>query len=166
MGLTIRAMRDDDWNEVRAIYLEGINTGIATFEVKAPEWNIWNNAHRSNCRLVAQSSENKILGWAALSPISKRSAYQGVADMSIYIGETARGKGVGKALLTRLIEDSEQDGVWTLQSGIMAENIASIKLHLACGFRIVGRRERIGKLNGVWRDTVLLERRSTKVGVD
>jgi phosphinothricin acetyltransferase len=159
-------MLPDDWPAVRAIYMEGIASGISTFEVDTPDWENWDQAHRQNCRLVALSTENQILGWAALSQISKRSAYHGVAEVSIYISETARGKGVGKLLLTRLVDASEKDGIWTLQAGIIAENEASIQLHTACGFRMVGRRERISKLNGIWHDTVLMERRSLIIGLD
>jgi phosphinothricin acetyltransferase len=165
MDLTIRAMLPGDWPAVRAIYMEGIASGISTFEVDAPNWENWDHGHRQNCRLVALSPENQILGWAALSQISKRSAYHGVAEVSIYISERARGKGVGKVLLSRLVDESEQDGIWTLQAGIIAENEASIRLHTACGFRMIGRRERISKLNGIWHDTVLMERRSSIVGI-
>jgi phosphinothricin acetyltransferase len=159
-------MLPDDWPVVRAIYMEGIASGISTFEVEGPDWENWDKAHRQNCRLVALSTENQILGWAALSQISKRSAYHGVAEVSIYIGERARGKGVGKVLLSWLVDASEQDGIWTLQAGIIAENEVSIQLHTACGFRMVGRRERISKLNRIWHDTVLMERRSSIVGID
>ncbi len=166
MELTIRAMLPDDWPAVRAIYMEGIASGISTFEVEAPDWENWDKAHRQNCRLVAISPENQILGWAALSQTSKRPAYHGVAEVSIYIGERARGKGVGKVLLSRLVDESELDGIWTLQAGIMAVNEASIRLHTACGFRMVGLRERVSKMNGIWHDTVLMERRSLIVGLD
>lgn len=166
MELSIRTLKPDDWPAVRAIYLEGIASGISTFEVEAPDWDRWDQGHRQNCRLVAMSPEDRILGWAALYQTSKRSAYCGVAEVSIYISVTARGKGVGRVLLSRLVEAAEQDGIWTLQAGIFAENLASIRLHTACGFRLVGRRERIAKLNGTWRDTVLMERRSSVVGVE
>ena len=156
----------DDWPAVRDIYMEGIASGNSTFEVEAPDWDKWDQGHRQNCRLAALSNEGNVLGWAALSLTSKRSAYCGVAEVSIYISAAARGKGVGKVLLTRLVEVSEQGGIWTLQAGIFAENEASIRLHKACGFRLVGHRERIAKLNGIWRDTVLMERRSSIVGLD
>jgi len=161
---SIEPMRPVDWPRVREIYLEGIATGHATFEVDAPSWAQWDAAHLASARLVARHSE--IVGWAALSPISQRCAYGGVAEVSVYVSALSRGAGVGQALLRALIEESERNGIWTLQAGIFPENSASIALHLALGFREVGRRERIGKLKGVWRDTILLERRSTTIGRD
>jgi L-amino acid N-acyltransferase YncA len=166
MDITIRSMQPEDWPSVSSIYLQGICSGISTFETSVPEWEEWDKAHRKTCRLVAVSPLNAVIGWAVLSQISKREAYRGVAEVSIYISEISRGQGVGKSLLRRLIESSENDGIWTLQAGIFAENEASIKLHLACGFHLVGKRERIARLNGSWHDTVLLERRSSIVGVD
>lgn len=164
MDYQIESMRDDDWEEVREIYLEGLVTGNATFETSAPGWEDWNNGHLIHSRLVARHQPN-ILGWAALSPVSKRQVYQGVAEVSVYVGENGRGKGLGKALLKALIESSEENGIWTLQASIFPENAASIKLHLQNGFREVGRRERIAQLAGIWRNTVILERRSRLVGV-
>jgi phosphinothricin acetyltransferase len=149
---------------VLRIYLEGIATGNATFEVEAPSWEKWDGSHLPNCRLIAQE-ESKILGWAALSPVSSRRVYAGVVEVSAYVAEAARGKGIGKSLLSALIESSEDCGVWTLQAGIFPENTASITLHKSLGFREVGRRERIGKMGDAWRDVVLLERRSAKVGI-
>jgi L-amino acid N-acyltransferase YncA len=166
MDLTIRNMLPEDWPSVRSIYLQGICSGISTFETSVPEWEEWDKAHRKTCRFVAVSPENVVIGWAVLSQITKREAYHGVAEVSIYIHEKFRGQGVGKALLSMLIESSENEGIWTLQARIFAENEASIKLHLACGFHIVGRRERIARVNGSWHDTILLERRSSIVGVD
>jgi phosphinothricin acetyltransferase len=157
-------MRDTDWTAVRAIYQEGIATGQATFETSAPEWETWDASHRMDCRLVARQ-ETRILGWAALSPVSKRSVYHGVAEVSVYVTADARGHGVGRALLLALIDASEEAGIWTLQAGIFPENEASVALHLACGFRIVGLREHLGLHNGTWRDELMLERRSSRVGV-
>jgi L-amino acid N-acyltransferase YncA len=154
-----------DWPVVRAIYLDGIATGQATFETEAPSWEKWDAGHLPSPRLVARESDD-VLGWAALSPVSERCVYAGVAEISVYVSATHRGRGVGGKLLTSLIEESEKNGIWTLQAGIFQENTASLALHRSCGFREVGRRERIGKMNGVWRDTVLLERRSNLVGVE
>ena len=160
--MELTAMTASDWGAVRAIYVEGIATGNATFETAPPEWDRWDAAHLAACRLVAKV-EGEILGWAALSPVSSRKVYAGVAEVSVYVGEKARGQGVGRALLQSLIEHSECNGIWTLQAGIFPENTASIALHQKAGFRVVGRRERIGCLNGQWRDVLLLERRSKTV---
>lgn len=157
-------MRETDWPAVRAIYQEGIATGQATFETAAPEWEVWDAGHRPDCRLVARQGE-QVIGWAALSPVSRRAVYRGVAEVSIYVAEAARGRGVGRALLAALIEASEAAGVWTLQASVFSENEASVALHLSWGFRVVDRRERIGLHHGVWRDTLMLERRSSKAGV-
>jgi L-amino acid N-acyltransferase YncA len=162
--LNIRAMRGDDWPAVRDIYAEGMATGNATFETETPEWTKWDSAHLQNCRLVAQDSE-QILGWAALSPVSSRRVYSGVAEVSVYVVSAAQGRGIGKMLLQSLVEQSERCGIWTLQAGIFPENVPSIALHKSCGFREVGRRQRLGQRNGVWRDVLLLERRSSTVGV-
>ena len=164
MSCVIDQMNNADWKQIRSIYLEGIATGHATFETEAPSREKWNDSHLQTARLVARDSEN-VLGWAALSPVSTRCVYGGVAEISVYVGETGRGRGTGRALLQALIAESEKNGIWTLQAGIFPENSASVNLHLKCGFREVGRRERIGKLNGVWRDTLLLERRSKSVGI-
>lgn len=163
MDIHIEPMRDSDWEAVRAIYVEGIATGDATFETAAPTWENWNRAHLDTPRLVARKDAN-LLGWAALSPVSSRCVYCGVAEVSVYVTARARGQGVGKHLLQALIEASESAGVWTLQAGIFPENEASVALHTACGFRVVGVRERIGRMNGVWRDVVLFERRSAVAG--
>jgi L-amino acid N-acyltransferase YncA len=152
-----------DWDEVRRIYLEGIADGNATFETEAPSWERWDASHRPAPRLVARASGSTV-GWAALSSVSSREAYRGVAEVSVYVAASARGRGVGRALLTELVRRSEESGVWTLQAGIFPENAASLALHRACGFRTVGRRERLGRLAGVWRDVMLLERRSDRVG--
>lgn len=159
MNFRIEPMKAADWEPVREIYVEGLATGNATFETTAPSREKWDNGHLPHSRLVARDDEN-LLGWAALSPVSSRAVYSGVAEVSIYISEKSRGKGIGKALLKALIESSEKNNIWTLQASIFPENTASINLHLQNGFREVGRRERIAKLAGVWRDTVILERRS------
>lgn len=162
--VVIDAMQPGDWPAVEAIYREGIATGLATFETETPSWERWDAVHRPDCRLVVRAGE-RVLGWAALSPVSDRCVYAGVAENSIYIAAAARGQGIGKALLRALVEASEAAGVWTLQTGIFPENAASLALHQACGFRIVGIRERIGQLHGVWKDVVFLERRSRVVGI-
>jgi phosphinothricin acetyltransferase len=162
-GLAIEGMRPGDWPQVREIYLEGIATGHATFETDAPSWEVWGDAHLGFARLVARDGR-KIPGWAALSPVSRRQAYAGVAEVSVYVAANDRNAGVGRALLEALITESEKNGIWMLQAVVFPENAATIALHLRCGFREVGRRERIGKLNGMWRDTILLERRSLLIG--
>jgi L-amino acid N-acyltransferase YncA len=160
----VDAMRLGDWPQVAAIYREGIASGNATFEVEVPSWEEWDRRHLMFARLVARRA-GIVSGWAALSPVSGRRVYAGVAEVSVYVSELARGRGLGKMLLRSLIDASEQNGVWTLQAGIFPENESSIVLHKMCGFREVGRRERIGMLGGVWRDTVLLERRSAVAGI-
>jgi len=160
----IDQMKASDWEQVRSIYLEGISSGNSTFETDAPSWEKWNEGHLSFARLVMRD-EGSVLGWAALSPVSKRDVYRGVAELTVYVTEPGRGQGIGLALLERLIDESESHGIWTLQASIFPENVASVELHRRCGFREVGRREQIAKLNGVWRDTLLFERRSTRVGV-
>jgi len=154
----IGQMKASDWDQVRSIYLEGIRSGNSTFETDAPSWEKWNEGHLSFARLVMRD-EGSVLGWAALSPVSKRDVYRGVAEVTVYVAESARGKGHGRALLEALIAESEKNGIWTLQASIFPENTASVELHLRCGFREVGRRERIAMLGGVWRDTILFERR-------
>jgi L-amino acid N-acyltransferase YncA len=165
MDIVIDPLLADDWEIVRSIYLEGIATGQATFETDAPDWERWNSAHLSFARLIGRSGSD-VVGWAALSPVSGRRVYAGVAEVSVYVGAAARGKGVGRSLLVALIEEAERNGIWTLQAGIFPENTASIALHKSCGFREVGRRERPGMLRGVWRDVILLERRSLTAGVE
>jgi phosphinothricin acetyltransferase len=157
-------MQSDDWPAVRAIYLEGIATGNATFEQTAPEWEKWNASHLAYARIVGRSDAGAVVGWAALSGVSSRCVYAGVAEVSFYVAERARGRGVGWQLLSRLIADSEAEGIWTLQAGIFPENVASIALHERAGFRTVGKRERLGQMDGRWRDVVLMERRSTVAG--
>lgn len=161
--LTVDPLLPADWQQVLSIYLEGIATGNSTFETEAPSWEAWDNAHRSDCRLAARQS-GQLVGWAALSPVSRRFVYRGVAEASVYVAASARGQGVGRALTTAVIEASERAGIWTLQSSIFPENVASLALARSAGFRLVGRRERIGCLYGMWRDVLLLERRSPVVG--
>jgi L-amino acid N-acyltransferase YncA len=165
MGIVIEEMRTEHWSQVRAVYFEGVATGHATFETEAPEWEGWDAAHLPFARLVALAEGARVMGWAALGRVSGRKVYAGVAEVSVYVGEEFRGRGVGRALLEALVRESEAGGVWTLQASIFPENASSVALHLACGFREVGRRERVARLRGVWRDTVLLERRSKVVGV-
>jgi L-amino acid N-acyltransferase YncA len=162
--LQIQPLHKEHWPRVRTIYLEGIATGQATFQTTAPEWEEWDEGHLPHSRLVALL-EGEVVGWAALSPVSKRPHYAGVAEVSVYVGEGARGQKVGSALLAELVRQSEAAGIWTLQSSIFPENRASVRLHEAQGFRLMGRRERIARHYGVWRDTVILERRSKTVGV-
>lgn len=165
MGVVVEKLLAEHWPGVRAVYLEGVATGHATFETEAPEWGRWDAAHLPFARLVTLEGE-RVAGFAALGRVSAREVYRGVAEVSVYVGREFRGGGVGRALLSALVEESERGGVWTLQAGIFPENEASLRLHRACGFREVGRRERIGKLQGRWRDTLLLERRSRTVGTD
>ena len=152
------------WPAVRTIYAEGMATGTATFATEPPAWEAWDTGHLPTCRLVATDGRGQVLGWAALSPVSSRCVYAGVAEVSVYVGAAARGQGVGLELMRALVSESEQNDLWTLQAGIFPENAASLRLHEAVGFRPVGRRERIGQLRGVWHDTLLLERRSAVVG--
>jgi len=159
----IRQMRSSDWTAVAGIYKEGIATGMATFETEIPSCKQWDENHLDSCRLVANEGEI-VVGWAALSAVSSRCVYGGVAEVSIYIAEEARGNRIGALLLSKLIDESEEQGYWTLQSGIFPENIASIKLHEKLGFRKIGFRERIGQLNGVWKDNILMEKRSKRIG--
>lgn len=162
--IEIRKMKEHDWDKVCKIYMEGIATGHATFQKEAPSWEEWDQGHKKDCRLVAVLN-NRIIGWAALSPVSSRHVYRGVAEVSIYVSPSEAGKGVGNALLNALIEKSEQQGYWTLQASIFPENIASLYIHFKNGFREVGRRERIGEMDGIWRDTIILERRSKVTGL-
>ncbi len=156
-------MNREDWAAVREIYREGIATGEATFERAAPGWEKWDAGHLRCCRLVARVGK-EVLGWAALSPVSGRAVYAGVAEVSVYVAARARGRGVGRLLLAALMAESERNGIWTLQCSIFPENRASIELHRKAGFRVVGTRERIGCMEGRWRDTVLMERRSATMG--
>jgi phosphinothricin acetyltransferase len=161
-------MRDGDWPDVQRIYGEGIATGHATFESEAPGWEQFNDSRLPSHRLVAETAKGRILGWAAVSPVSARPVYSGVVEHSVYIAAEARGLGLGAALLHALAESTEADGIWTIQASVFPENEASLKLHLANGYVVVGRRNRIarmthGPLTGQWRDTILIERRSSAV---
>ena len=162
--MCIRDMRSEDWPSVRRIYLEGIASGNATFETEAPSWERWDTNHHRFARLIIEVN-NDVAGWAALSAVSARHVYRGVAEVSVYVSSDAQGNGFGKILLAELIKRSEKNDIWTLQASIFPENTASIELHRKFGFREVGRRERIAKLHNVWRDTVLFERRSVRVGL-
>jgi L-amino acid N-acyltransferase YncA len=161
--MTISPLLPVHWPAVKTIYEQGIATGQATFQTGAPTWEEWNASHLTHCRLVAIEA-GEVIGWAALTPVSGRCVYAGVAEVSVYISPDHRGQGVGQMLLDALITTSEQHNIWTLQAGIFPENQASVHIHEKCGFRLIGYRERIGQHYGIWRDTVLLERRSKKVG--
>lgn len=163
--IQIQPLLPKDWEAVKRIYEQGIATGHATFETQAPSWERWDKSHLLHPRLVATDQE-LVLGWAALTPVSDRCVYEGVAEVSVYVADEARGRGIGTDLLQALIKASEQLNFWTLQSGIFPENKPSVLMHLHCGFRILGQRERIGKMQGRWRDTLILERRSDRVGQD
>ena len=152
-------MTPEHWPRVSEIYAEGIATGQATFQTVVPDWQEWDASHLGECRLVLTEGD-ELLGWAALSPVSKRHVYRGVAEVSVYVAAASRGLGMGRLLLEALIEASEEAGIWTLQAAVFPENVTSVKLHQACGFRVVGTRERLGELHGAWRDVLLLERRS------
>jgi L-amino acid N-acyltransferase YncA len=164
ISMMVAPMAAEDWPAVRDIYVEGIATGDATFETSAPDWEAWDARHLRCCRLVARSPED-VFGWAALTPVSARAVYAGVAEVSVYVAERARGRGVGSLLLNSLVSVSEEHGIWMLQASIFPENRASIRLHEKAGFRVLGTRERIGCMAGCWRDTILMERRSARVGV-
>ncbi|MBC6999359.1 GNAT family N-acetyltransferase [Cytophaga sp. FL35] len=163
--MEIVSMKAEHWPAVSNIYQEGIATGIATFETQIPTYEVWDSSHMKSCRLVAIAN-TEILGWAALSPVSSRCVYGGVGEVSVYVSQKARGKGVGVKLMQKLIAESEAKGLWTLQSGIFPENVSSRRLHEKMGFRFLGTRERIGKKDGEWKDNVLYERRSKTVGLD
>jgi phosphinothricin acetyltransferase len=165
LQMHMRAMDRADWPAVSGIYQEGIATGDATFETSAPSWATWDAAHMQRGRIVGAVKE-QIIGWAALSPVSDRCAYTGVAEVSVYVAASARGHGAGAQLLAALVAESERAGIWTLQAGVFPENTPSVAIHTRCGFRQVGRRERLGQLAGRWRDVLLLERRSTAIGAD
>lgn len=165
MDVDTDAMTPADWNQVRTIYQEGIASGQATFEVEAPPWEQWDSTHHPFARLVARAG-GRVVGWAALSPVSRRSCYAGVAEVSVYVAAAHRGRGIGRRLMLAVIAESERHGVWTLQGATFPENEASLRLQRACGFREIGRRRRIARLHGAWRDTVLTERRSRVVGTN
>jgi phosphinothricin acetyltransferase len=162
--MKIEKLESIHYPSVKTIYKEGIDTGNATFQSEAPLWEEWDQNHVVHSRLVAIEND-EVVGWAALTPVSGRCVYAGVAEVSVYVAAQARGKGVGKLLLEKLIEESEHNNIWTLQSGVFPENIASLKVHEQTGFRQIGLREKIGKMKGTWRDIVLLERRSKVTGI-
>lgn len=157
--MEIRKLTAEDWQQVELIYQKGIDTGNATFQTSAPAWQYWDNSHLKSCRIVVENDRH-IIGWAALTPVSSRCVYAGVAEVSVYVDPAHSGKGIGLILLNELVKQSEAEGIWTLQAGIFPENTASLRIHEKAGFRILGIREKIGKQNGIWRDTALLERRS------
>ena len=161
-ALQVDELTAGDWPAVSAIYADGIATRNATFETAVPSWGEWERAHMDDYRLVGRV-DGEIVGWAALSRVSDRQCYRGVAEDSVYVRDGHHGQGVGRALLSALVSRAEAAGVWTIQAGVFPENLASLKLHVACGFRVVGVRERIGQLDGAWRDVVLLERRSKEI---
>ncbi|MCX6236743.1 MAG: GNAT family N-acetyltransferase [Bacteroidia bacterium] len=161
----IEEMPEKSWEAVRRIYNAGIATKNATFQSEAPAWEVWDQSHRKDCRLIAIAND-QIVGWAALSNVSNRCVYAGVAEVSVYVDSDFKGMGVGDQLMKKLIIESERNGIWTLQAGIFPENKASIALHLKNGFRIIGIREKIGKMDNIWRDTAMLERRSKIVGIE
>ena len=165
-AIVIAAMTPEDAAAVLAIYANGIATGDATFQTEVPGWEEWDAGHLRTPRLVARDTQGAVLGWCALSPVSRRAVYAGVAEESVYVAPAARGRGVGRALLEAMCRASEEAGIWTLQTGIFPENAASITLHEACGFRVLGVREKIGRHHGRWRDVVFLERRSRRVGFE
>ena len=160
--MEIRKLSHKHWEQVKSIYQKGIDTGNATFQTSAPSWEDWDQSHLKSCRVVMQE-DGKVIGWAALTPVSSRCVYAGVAEVSVYVDPAHSGKGVGLTLLNELVRQSETEGIWTLQAGIFPENTASLRIHEKAGFRILGTREKIGKQNGIWRDTALLERRSSVI---
>jgi L-amino acid N-acyltransferase YncA len=161
--MELRDFRSDDWPEVAQIFEQGIRTGVATFETEVPTWEAWDTTHLPEHRFVAER-DGRVVGWIALAPVSSRCCYAGVAEVSAYVGEEARGQGVGAELLAALIESSERAGIWTLETGVFPENAVSLRLLQRYGFRVIGTRERIGQMHGMWRDVVFLERRSEVVG--
>lgn len=165
MIIEIQIMKDEDWESVIKIYEMGIKTGIATFETEIPTWNKWDNSHLKSCRLTARL-DDQIVGWAALSTVSTRCVYGGVAEVSVYVDTNYNNQGIGTELLKELIVESEPAGIWTLQSGIFPQNEASIYIHKKAGFREIGYREKVGKKEGVWYNNILLERRSKTIGID
>jgi phosphinothricin acetyltransferase len=161
----IDTMRTEDWPAVGNIYLEGILGGHATFEESVPSWEEWDTGHLKVCRLVARNDDGAVVGWAALRPVSPRACYRGVAEVSVYVAKRCQRQGIGRQLLREMIRASEEAGIWTLQGSIFPENHLSLKMCEVCGFRQVGRRKHVAKMDGLWRDTVMVERRSTRVGI-
>ena len=164
--INITEFQQKHWNRVHEIYQEGIDTRIATFEKRAPEWEEWNIKFLKNCRIVAISVEQEVLGWAGLQPVSKRKVYEGVAEETVYVASKHTGKGLGKQLLFNLVELSEKNGFWMLTASIFSQNVKSIELHKKAGFKTIGIREKVAKRDGKWTDTVLMDRRSKLVGLD
>ena len=164
--INIRSFEPSDFDAVAEIYQQGIDTGIATFQTSAKNWDEWDASLLPHSRIVATDQHNQVLAWAALSSVSNRCVYGGVAEVTIYVSTMAQGKGVGKSLLNALVIASEQAGIWSLKAGIFPQNIASIKLHESCGFRVLGIQEKLGKIGNRWQDVALLERRSKTVGID
>ncbi|MGM5468993.1 GNAT family N-acetyltransferase [Flavobacteriaceae bacterium LMO-SS05] len=162
MEIVVRSLVKSDWEAVSKIYKEGISTGFATFETEVPSWKLWNNKYIEHCRIVAELNHD-VAGFAVLSPVSKREVYKGVAEVSVYVSDQKKGLHIGETLLNHLIKESEASGFWTLQASIFSENVASLRLHEKCGFRVVGVREKIGKLHGKWHDNHVLERRSKSI---
>lgn len=162
--MEIRHYTEVNFENLCQIYKQGIETGIATFQTELPNWETWDNTHLKFGR-IGMFEEDKLIGWCSLSPVSNRCVYGGVAEVSIYVDSNYQNKGIAKQLLQKLISESEENGIWTLQSGIFPENKASVQVHLNCGFRIVGVREKIGKKDGVWKDSLLLEKRSQTIGI-
>ncbi len=163
--MELAVIEERNYAGVAQIYLEGIKTGMATFETQVPDWQAWNKAHLEFGR-ISLVDQNRMLAWGALTPVSQRYAYRGVAEISVYVAENARGRGLGKLVLQELIRLAEQNNVWTLQAAIMKQNEVSIAMHKKCGFRVIGFREKVAQLNGIWTDSVLMERRSKRIGVD
>ncbi len=163
MSVRVVQLEPADWDDVARIYAEGIATGDATFETEVPSYERWHESHLAEHRLAAVR-DGTVVGWAAVSAVSDRCAYAGVVEESVYVAAAARGAGVGRALLDRLVESTERAGIWTIQAGVFPENAASLRLHERAGFELVGLRRRLGQLRGVWRDVVLLERRSAVAG--
>lgn len=161
-NMEIRKLSSKHWDQVKIIYQKGIDTGNATFQTSAPSWEDWDQSHLASCRITMQE-DGKVIGWAALTPVSSRCVYAGVAEVSVYVDPAHWGKGIGLTLLNELVLQSEAQGIWTLQAGIFPENKASMRIHEKAGFRILGTREKIGKQNGIWRDTALLERRNSVI---
>jgi len=161
--ITIRSLIPSDWLTVSKIYAEGIATKLATFETEVPSWEEWNRKYIKTCRIVAEI-QDRVVGFAVLSLVSKRKVYKGIAEVSVYVSEENRGQGIGEKLLNELIHQSEKNGFWTLQAGIFSDNLASIELHKKCGFRVIGVKEKIGRMDGIWYDNHFLERRSKTVG--
>lgn len=160
--MEIRELREEDWPAVRLIFEQGIATKNATFETEAPSWEAWNSSQLDGHRWVAVEG-GRVVGWVAAHPVSLRPCYRGVVEHSVYVDDACRSRGIGRALLERLVESTEQDGIWTIQTGVFPENEASLALHEKCGFRVVGTQEKLGKLDGIWRDVVVLERRSRAI---